>query len=37
MGVLFENRFSVYVVEFRGVAREFEDGEEAMEWVVGRK
>jgi len=33
---LFENRFSVYVVEFRGVVREFGDGVVAMAWVLGR-
>lgn len=34
VGVLFENRFSVYVVEFRGEAREFRDAGDAMAWVM---
>ena len=35
VGNLFEDRFSRYVVEFRGLVREFGDGEEAMGSVVG--
>ena len=34
---LFENRFSLYVVEFRGEARSFGDGEETMGYLLGRK
>jgi hypothetical protein len=36
VGRLFENRFSVVVVEFGGVVREFTDGEEAMGYVLVR-
>lgn len=35
--LLFENRFDRIVVEFRGLVREFGDGEEAMEYVIAEK
>jgi hypothetical protein len=37
VGRLFEGRFSVYVVEFRGMVREFGDGDEALKHVQGVK
>jgi hypothetical protein len=33
---LFEDRYDQIAVEFRGEARSFVDGEEAMAWVLGR-
>jgi hypothetical protein len=37
VGRLLENRFSVYVIEFRGVVREFGDGGEALKHVLSVK
>ena len=34
---LFENRFQQVLIEFRGEARSFVDGGEAIRYVLGRK
>ena len=36
VGVLFENRFEQVLIEFMGGIETFTDGEDAMEWVLGR-